>query len=116
MTEKRDLQWALSLAIDYMTTQYNPPTMGNSEDLRQAAKMLREGGPVVNKRSELFEVIKCEKCKTLNNLDNSKCAKCQSYIFEPIEIVFAQECYTERQKIKIVTERSEATFEGVENE
>lgn len=115
MTEERDLQWALNLAIDYMNTQYNPPTMGNSDELRQAAQMLREGGPVLEKNLPGRKIRKCKKCGTLNGWNFTWCG-CGCLIANYHYVVSADVHWTERQKIKIVTERSEASFEEVDDE
>lgn len=41
MKNPMTIEHALALVTDYAATQYNPPTVGNSDELRQAADIIR---------------------------------------------------------------------------
>lgn len=111
MTEKRDMKWALELAIASME---NPDANWDRKYLEKAADMLKNGGPMVEKMIETTGP-KCKKCNTINQWGDHKCSECGNEIWIGGTCVHTKciKRWTEREKIKIVTEESKPTFEEI---
>lgn len=110
--QKRDMKWALELAIASMK---NPDVNWDRKYLAKAADMLRNGGPVVEK-SKSEKAQKCPECGALYWWNVDVCKKCSCIIAVHYVEVDAFEHWTEREKIQIVTEKSEPTFEEITHE
>lgn len=114
-SEKRDMKWALELALQTLDdiVKYHCP-VGSMDTYRQAADMIRHGGPVVEK-IDISHEFRCKKCgvfpvSALQALESINCSQCYS---DKIENVETKKQWTEREKIKIITEKSEPTFEEI---
>lgn len=112
MTEKRDMKWALELAIASME---NPDANWDRRYLAKAADMLRNGGPVVE-RAETCHEFKCKTCErfpvsAFQHLESINCSQCGS---DKIENIKTQKHWAEREKIKIVVRKSKPTYEEIE--
>lgn len=111
MTKKRDMKWALEEAISALTVmdaQYN----GKYGDVyKQAADMLRNGGRVVE-HSQRFDGHKCRWCDTYHTSrdDGDQCVLCGRLLNKKCKWI---EYWTEREKIQIVIEKTEPTFEEI---
>lgn len=112
MTEKRDMKWALELAIE--TFQKLEIVWKNNleerETYRQAADMLRNGGPVKEKRSKAT-CYKCECGKLYKR--QSYCPECTMSAYPHSTTITAKKRWTECEKIQIITEKSEPAFEEI---
>ena len=62
MKNTMTIEHALALVTDYASTQYNPPTVGNSDELRQAADILRNMAEAPVGKGEFVEIWTCGKC------------------------------------------------------
>lgn len=110
MTKKRDMKWALELALqalDDIVKYYCP--VWNVDTYRQAADMLKNGGPVVEKEHVW---CRCNWCSRwfVDGYDyaNHSCGRTTTMGNQKVTTI---KKWTEREKIQIVTEKSESTFE-----
>lgn len=106
MTEKRDLKWALEYMQDLAASAHHKY---GDKKAKQAADMLRNGGPVVEK-SERVKMVWCKKCD-LPYFGEKKRCDCGHRGY--CEHIVVNRKWTEREKIQIVTEKSEPTFEEI---
>lgn len=111
--EKRDMKWALEEAISALTVmdaQYN----GKYGDVyKQAADMLRNGGPVVEKKSK----AKCYKCECGKLYKRqSYCPECTMSAYPHTKTITARKYWTEQEKLNAFIEKSEPTFEEITHE
>lgn len=107
MTEKRDMKWALEYMQDLAASAYHKY---GDENAKLAANMLRNGGPVVDITKTCHE-FKCETCgrfpvSAFQYLESMNCSQCGA---DKIKNVKTKKHWTEREKIQIVTEKSEPT-------
>lgn len=122
MKKPMKIEEALALVTDYAATQYNPPTVGNSDELRQAADILRNmAEEPVWKRESGHHVCKCCNCfklyawpKDKNPIGRKKCPHCKALLYKNYESVIADKITTETRVLKIVPQKTDVKFEEVE--